>query len=268
MRRLFLLPLFAFFACQNEAPQEALPPLQSVSFSQQVFESSDSSARGMLSLYFEDLQLKDSLYDLGDLEEKIRQNLLANNANFDTVYGSYPAMMQGLSEEFKRLTAQNTEDWFERWEYSQSVEVFLNEQGLFGLQSSHYSYTGGAHGNVYLGSQLYRLRDQARLTLDSLLLPGVRAELTTWSEAVFRQSNLVAADQSLSEAGYWFDEGFYLPEYFIYTRNGLDFVYGSYEVGPYAIGQPRFRLPYAELERFLREEYRVFEQDGKVISSN
>ena len=263
MRRLFLLPLFALFACQNEAPQEELPPLQSVSFSQQVFESSDSSVRGKLSLYFEDLQLKDSLYDLSELEAEIRQNLLTNNANFDTVYGSYPAMMEGLREEFKRLTAQNTEDWFERWEYSQSVAVFLNEKGLFGVRSSHYAFTGGAHGNTLMSSQLYRLSDQAFLSIDSLIIPGQQAELLAMAEIAFRKSNLVPDSLSLEEAGYWFDKGFYLPNYFEFSLNGLDFLYGSYEIGPYAMGHPRFRLPYAEVEHLLREEYRVFGEEEK-----
>jgi len=263
MRRALLLSLFAFFACQNEAPKEELPPLASLEYSKGLFEASDSTAKGKITLYFEDLQLQDSLYELSELEEEVRQNLLSNNANFDTVYHSYLEMIDGLREEFKRLTAQNTEDWFERWEYSQSVEVFLNEKGLLGISSSHYAYTGGAHGNTHLGSQLYRLRDQTRLTLDSLLIPGTREELSTWAEAEFRVSNLIPEDQSLEEAGYWFDKGFYLPDYFIYRSSGLDFVYGSYEVGPYALGQPRFRLPYAEVERFIREEYRIFGGDDQ-----
>ncbi|MBQ2591047.1 MAG: DUF3298 domain-containing protein, partial [Paludibacteraceae bacterium] len=39
-----------------------------------------------------------------------------------------------------------------------------------------------------------------------------------------------------------------------FSKNGLEFIYGQYEIAPYACGMPQFTIPYSRVEPLLKEE--------------
>jgi hypothetical protein len=38
----------------------------------------------------------------------------------------------------------------------------------------------------------------------------------------------------------------------LFTKDGVRFIYGQYEIAPYAAGMPDFTVPYNKLEKFMK----------------
>jgi hypothetical protein len=206
--------------------------------------------------YIEDLHIDSSHTSSESLENKIRQNLLTNNITSEGSYRDYRDMISKMKAEYRSLNSEN--EMNQSWELSQSVEVVLNENGLFGLQSSHYSFTGGAHGNTYLSNQTYRLEDLSILALDSLILPAEKTRFIAFCESEFRRDREITADESLGSHGFWFKkDAFYLPNNFSYSSAGLRLYYNSYEVAPYAYGIIEITLSNTEITPFIKSEYQL-----------
>lgn len=206
--------------------------------------------------YVEDLQIDSSYASSESLEKNIRQQLLSNSNNNEANYSGYHELIAAMKKEYQTLVGEDEME--QSWELSQSIEVRLNQQGLFSLQSSHYSYTGGAHGNSYVGNQLYRLKDETLLSIDSLLISAKKKEFLGFCESEFRKQQNIGVNESLEAKGFWFEnELFFLPENFCYSPEGLSFFYNSYEIAPYAFGIIELKLNHEQIKSFLKEAYLI-----------
>ncbi|MGB3617315.1 MAG: DUF3298 domain-containing protein [Catalinimonas sp.] len=138
-----------------------------------------------------------------------------------------------------------------QWRLRREVEV-VRFDSIVGLRLDGYEYTGGAHG---LPVRRYVNVDAATgnvLSLDALLSADAQEQLCKLAEDRFRRQQGVAADASLQEAGFWFEEErFFLPENFLAGTDSLYFQYQPYEVGPYAVGMPRVAFAREEIKQLL-----------------
>jgi hypothetical protein len=248
-----LLCSLALLSCTSNAPEKKLP--DSIDFhTEKIEEKMFHNSHLQMSFYIEDLQIDSSYLSREILENKIRENLLTNNLNSEGFYVDYPDMINKMKAEYLSLESESETD--QAWEFSQSVEVVLNQNGLFGLQSSHYTYTGGAHGNTYLAHQTYRLEDQSLLALDSLILPAEKAHFTAYCESAFRKEREIEPTESLGSHGFWFKEDvFYLPTNFRYSPKGLSLYFNNYEIAPYAYGIIEIAISSTEIAPFVKNEY-------------
>ena len=83
-------------------------------------------------------------------------------------------------------------------------------------------------------------------------------------ETYFRKENKIADTSSLDDNGFFiFGEGddfeesdkygkFRFNDNFAVTKNGIQFYYNSYEIGPYAVGASSFIIPYKFLQPYLK----------------
>jgi len=204
--------------------------------------------------HIEDLIIDSSYASSESLEKKIRQRLLANNSNSEGDYRNYADLIDKMKEEYRTLNQEN--EMAQSWELVQNIAVVLNENGLFGLQSNHFSYTGGAHGNTFIANQTYRLDNANLLSLDSLLIPEEKPTFIALCESKFRQGQEIAAQESLEAHGFWFEkDSFQIPDNFGYSPQGLSLIYNSYEIAPYAFGIIKINLSPAEIAPFIKPEY-------------
>tara|TARA_R110002050_G_scaffold288277_1_gene440132 strand:+ start:3588 stop:4385 length:798 start_codon:yes stop_codon:yes gene_type:complete len=247
------LSALVLYSCAPNPPEVKGP--ESITFSIETIEEElrrDSLLQ--MRFYIEDLKIDTSYASSESLEGQIRSRLLENNLNSEGSYSTYTEMIKQMMEEYRTLNGENEIN--QSWELSQSVQVVLNANGLFGLQSSHASYTGGAHGNTFVSNQTYRLDNQNLLTLDSLLIPAKKQDFIAICESKFRQEQNLAPTESLEAKGFWFkDDRFYLPEIFSYSPAGLSLFYNSYEIAPYAYGIIEISLSQEEITPFLKGEY-------------
>lgn len=168
-------------------------------------------------------------------------------------------LAENLLAEYKRITKEMP-DYSMPWSYERNIDVFLNRQGLFGVELDAYSYTGGAHGNYFTFYYIYDTDNGKRIELHDLLIDGKLPQLLRMSEEQFRQSRGLNTEMDLNEAGYWFEENtFALPENFKYSGEGLEFRYNPYEIAPYSEGEITLIFPLSSVKGLIKAEYRVFE---------
>ncbi len=116
---------------------------------------------------------------------------------------------------------------------------------LLVFQSTAYEYTGGAHGNTGVTFLVFDAQGQL-IPPTSWFIAGSEAALSQRIEAGFRRQKNLAPDAPLSANGFFED---HIPRSATLhpTPNGMEFFYNSYEIAPYAAGQPTLTLPWADL---------------------
>lgn len=142
------------------------------------------------------------------------------------------------------------------WQYSfdGSFEKIADTTRYITYTYTFYEYQGGAHGTAVATGQTFRKADGRRIGWDvftntyeedfqKLIKDGLK---TYWK---------LKTDEELK--GYLLDENnFYLmplpqcPP--LFTKDGVRFIYGQYEIAPYAAGMPDFTVPYNKLEKFMK----------------
>jgi hypothetical protein len=262
-----LLLLFLASSCQQQTNQEtkseveaaALQGLDSLNY------RIDTLSRNLLCalpepcvyIELERLLIEDTGKVAQRLNKMIEKALITSNLTQDTSYVSYESMAQSLIDEYRQLSKEEP-SYRRNWEMMQDLNPYLNQIGLFGLSAYYYSYTGGAHGNLYVSTHLFRLKDGVQLNLDSLLLPEQKENLVKIAALQFKEQMEIKDEQSLAEAGYWFEEGFFLPLNFTLTEEGLEFIYNTYEIAPYSEGVIRLKLSWPDFAPLIKPQYRLF----------
>ena len=141
------------------------------------------------------------------------------------------------------------------WELERSASVVFRTDNLLTLLFEEYGYTGGAHpfsGRRYL---VMSLKTGDEVVLADLLNPGYETPLNVIGEKAFRElRNLDDAD-SLEEHGFSFENDvFSLNDNFGVLREGLEFIFNSYEIAPYAMGPTELLIAYEDINSLIRSD--------------
>lgn len=145
------------------------------------------------------------------------------------------------------------------WNINQRVYVSAQSPHLLVISRDYDVYSGGAHGSAWVGFDHIDLQNRRLVTLSDLFSKAEQQALTRLAEPYFRRDNEVEPSVALNESGYWFEnDQFKLPTQFALTEKGMLFIYGQYEVAPYAAGMPAFVVPYSAIAKA---------KDGKSLLS-
>lgn len=143
------------------------------------------------------------------------------------------------------------------WEYFREFDVYLNENGLFGVQLDAYSFTGGAHPANFEYYYTFDSDNGRALSVKDLFLPKFLAPLKDRAEEQFRNSRDIDSSTTYEEAGFWFEnDEFALPDNFKYSPKELVFLYNPYEIAPYSEGSVVIMFDYKEIQNWVKPEYR------------
>ena len=111
----------------------------------------------------------------------------------------------------------------------------------------HYAFMGGAHPNSFTSYHAFDLAtgeeiDQRIFVTDSLLLLNI-------VEKRCREKQKITAQANLEKEGYFLVEGkFFLPQNYVFVKEGMRVYYNAYEIAPYSYGAIEFTIPYDELK--------------------
>ena len=125
------------------------------------------------------------------------------------------------------------------------VSVANNSYHLLSLQFDEYEDSGGAHPNHRTRYSNYDLRQNARIRLRDLLVPGYEPRLLVLGRKLFYAQN--ADNEMLHEP-----EEFQMNENFLIQPTGLLFHFDPYEAAAYAGGDPTVFVMYKQLGSLLR----------------
>lgn len=115
-----------------------------------------------------------------------------------------------------------------------------------------YTYAGGAHGLSQANYYVFDMANKRQLTLDDILVPNQKVNLEKAMKAKFIAWIKANGDNPTEYQKTW---QFHITDNFIFTKDGIRFVYQPYEISPYAYGMPEFTLTYGELKGMIKSEY-------------
>lgn len=169
---------------------------------------------------------------------------------FEGLKAHYDTMYTGLLEDMS-LPVQP-------WTITTTAELIWEKEPFYSFEMHDSRYTGGAHGSYTTLLSTYDAEKMSRITSPEILFQeGSYGTALEIFEQSFRQSNGIEPDESLSEAGFWFDEDrFKLNNNVALTENGIKVFYNHYEIAPYAAGTFEITVPYEDVELILADHYK------------
>ncbi|MHA7130237.1 DUF3298 and DUF4163 domain-containing protein [Algoriphagus namhaensis] len=135
------------------------------------------------------------------------------------------------------------------WYVSVNAATSLDSLGIFSVKFEEESYTGGAHGSYSTTFLNFSKKDGSVLANEQIIQN--KPKLLALAEAAFREKRDIHPDSSLLKAGYWVDQGFFLPAAMGLSPQGLILYYNSYEIAPYSEGPTELVLTFDELGDIL-----------------
>ena len=180
---------------------------------------------------------------------------------------SYTSVNEYLSinfDEYKILKRQGDFDGeSSAWYRENSVSYYAKIGKHLTLKRYLEMYEGGAHPNAYIQFSVLDLIDKKQLKITDLLNVEDTALLRI-GEQYYRKNQAIDDTIALADAGFFvFGEGedfedsprygkFHFTTNFALTKDGIEFVYNTYEIGPYAVGASSFIIPYNEIVQYLK----------------
>jgi hypothetical protein len=167
---------------------------------------------------------------------------------------TYDELAETFIESYKKTQA-DFPDYTTGWTLEREASVVFSSDSLISLAFTEMSFTGGAHPSARKAYSCLRLSDGSVVGLDDFLVQGYEEELTRAGEMAFREARGLQTDESLEDAGFWFEGGtFRLNGNFAMTAAGLVFHFNAYEIAPYAMGPTEFAIPYEDISSLIRKE--------------
>lgn len=133
--------------------------------------------------------------------------------------------------------------------------AFLGQRGaLVQFQINGEYFTGGAHGSALSTYYVLDPSQKKQLKLDDIVIKGKKKALYDVLYPDF-VAWVKTSNPDADVAEYEKVWKFGLTDNFSFAKDGLNFQYGQYEIGPYVVGMPDFTVPYAKLQGIIKPEY-------------
>ena len=149
---------------------------------------------------------------------------------------------------------QTTSEIYEAYTNASTVDFESKNGELFSItvNGSDYFY-GAAHPSGSSQSLVFDLSTGEIVELKDLFDANFEKKLAKIAERNFIREN--------GKDGWDFTPGngsFPLPDHFLVGEKGLNFMFGQYEIGPYAAGMPTFFVPFEQLREFIPATSRLY----------
>ena len=80
-----------------------------------------------------------------------------------------------------------------------------------------------------------------------------RDSLNQVAELIFKKNEGLRADAPIDSNSYFFtDHRFSINNNFVFTTEGIKFLYNQYEIKPYAAGKTELLVPYAKIKSLIK----------------
>ncbi len=137
------------------------------------------------------------------------------------------------------------------WYIDMEIIVGYAHPTFVSISQQTTSYTGGAHTNVT--SVFLNIDEDGKQIKDINFFINDIKKLKEIAEVIFRKQNAINKNQSLSDAGFTFEnDQFSLTDNFGFTNAGIVFYYNSYEIASYAEGPSIIAIPFSTIQEIYR----------------
>lgn len=141
------------------------------------------------------------------------------------------------------------------WRLERRVEVLAETLGVVSFAASEFLYQGGAHSMSTVRLVNIDADRGHTLRFGDLFREESRDSLSAALEPLFREARGIAADSSLRNMGFAFeDDRFHAGDNLAVTADGVRWHFNPYEIAPYAWGPTDFVAPFEMLREFARAD--------------
>lgn len=165
---------------------------------------------------------------------KFKNNIKKQSIEYEKMY------TENLSKSNKKYIKYQYEVYI-------NYEVKYYRNGIMSIVITKYQFTGGIHGMIYLDTYNYNLLNGDKLTLEKMFKPRVdykkivnkfiTEEINNNPEKYFK------GDESFK--GIDQDQPFYIDD------DSIVLYFELYEIAPYYVGIPKFKLKFNEFDKYL-----------------
>lgn len=180
----------------------------------------------------------------------LKSNLAVFAVDRSDLDGSLDSIADAYILDFEQLM-QETPDYPFAWEIEVEGSVLHQSAKVLSVALNAYSYTGGAHPNIFLDLINFDLSNGKKLNLSDIF--SDEDKLKALVERKFREVREIGPSTSIADAGFFWGDAFSLPQNFALQEDGVYFHYNPYEAAAYALGSTEFTIPYEELKEVIRQ---------------
>jgi len=171
----------------------------------------------------------------------------------EDIIDSFDELVNSFFDEYRQFKT-DIPDSYQEWFIERSGSVKFYNDDFISLAFSEYAYLGGAHPNSYTSFTVLDMKSGNKITLEDIFIDGYKPILNKIAEKEFRKLKELGEDESLDEAGFWFDGNrFSINENFALSNEGLTFYYNNYEITAYAYGPTELIIPLAKISDLIKE---------------
>lgn len=145
---------------------------------------------------------------------------------------------------------------------SRTVEtIYLGQRhNIVTFFQNYDEYSGGAHNNYHTKYFNVDVNKKRIILLDDLLSPAKQVELSAMLWSYYEQRQEPDANGKYST--FTPKQDFYVSEDFLFTDDGVKFIYPPYALGSFAEGEISLTVPWYEINQLLNSEYQRKAKDG------
>jgi hypothetical protein len=180
----------------------------------------------------------------------LKSNLAVFAVDRSDLDGSLDSIADAYIQDFEQLM-QETPDYPFAWEIEVEGSVLHQSSKVLSVALNAYSYTGGAHPNIFLDLINFDLSNGKKLSLRDIF--SDEEQLRALVERKFREVREIEPSVSIADAGFFWGDAFSLPQNFALQEDGVYFHYNPYEAAAYALGATEFTIPYEDLKEVIRQ---------------
>jgi len=151
---------------------------------------------------------------------------------------------------FKKEARRYEEEMSMVWNMEESYEIDATRNGFATLLNTSSMYQGGAHGSYGIGNYHFDKTSGKALHLNDFFKQ--EKGLLSLAEAAFRKEVGISSTVAFNETDFWFENGFFCPDNFLFTKDSVTFYYNQYEVAPYSFGTITFSMPLRQIKPYLK----------------
>lgn len=172
-----------------------------------------------------------------------------------------PPYKKTLTTELIKRSLENFRDESKRydedelnmvWNMEESYQIDATKNGFATLLHTSSMYQGGAHGSYGVGNYHFDKYTGKELHLHDFFKQ--EKGLLSLAEAAFRKAVGISRNAALNETDFWFENGFFCPDNFQFTKDRVTFYFNQYEVAPYSFGTITFSMPLRQVKPYLKRE--------------
>ena len=138
------------------------------------------------------------------------------------------------------------------WNMYESYEIDATRNDFATLLNTSSMYQGGAHGSYGIGNYHFDKNSGKELHLNNFFKQ--EKGFLSLAEAAFRKAVGISSTVAFNETDFWFENGFFCPDNFLFTKDRVTFYYNQYEVAPYSFGTITFSMPLRQIKPYLKRE--------------